>query len=106
MKTTVTKTHLILTTALVALIGFLGSGAFRAKSEAAMPVIQAGVDKSGNQTCVNKSQVYLFSKDVPGKRILFNFHDPSARDGFSVVSKTFSSKETLEEYWEILLKEW
>lgn len=106
MKTTLTKTHFIYTTVLVVLIGFLGSAAFRGKSEAAMPVIQAGVDKSGNPICINKSQVYLFSKDIKQKRILFNFHDPSASNGFSVISKSFSSEKTLEEYWKILVKEW
>ena len=92
--------------AALALAGFFGSGAFRAKSEASLPVIQAGADENGNPICVNKSQVYLFSKDVQEKRILFNFHDPSARNGFSVISKSFSSEETLEEYWKILVKEW
>ena len=106
MKTTLTKTHFIYTTVLVVLIGFLGSAAFRGKSEAAMPVIQAGVDKSGNPICINKSQVYLFTKNDSDRRILFHFHDPGARDGFSVVKKVFASKKAMEEYWEVLVKQW
>ena len=65
-----------------------------------MPVIQAGVDKGGNPICLNKSQIYLFSEDVPGKRILFNFHDPSARNGFSVVSNQLSLAVMNGPVWE------
>ena len=106
MKTPLTKTQLILTFAALALAGFFGSGAFREKPEAALPVIKAGTDDRGNLVCVNKSQVYLLSRDASGRRILFHFHDPGARDGFSIVKKVFSSREAMDEYWEILVKQW
>ena len=106
MKTAITKTQLILTFAALVLVGFFSSGAFREKSEATLPVIKAGVDDRGNPICINKSQIYMFTKDDSDRRILFHFHDSGARDGFSIVKKVFATNKEMNEYWEVLVKQW
>jgi hypothetical protein len=79
-------------------------GAIFEKSGAKLKVIKAGVDEKGNPVCVNKSQVYLFKKDQGQNKIVFFYHD--AQDPKASVTKSFSSSESLDGYWEELLKNW
>ncbi len=79
-------------------------GAIFEKSEAKLKVIKAGVDENGYPVCVNKSQVYLFKKDQGKNKIVFFYHD--AQDPEASVTKSFSDSESLDSYWEELLKNW
>lgn len=79
-------------------------GAIFEKSEAKLRVIKAGVDESGHPVCINKSQVYLFKKDQAQNKIVFFYHD--AQDPKASVTKSFSSSESLDGYWDELLKNW
>ena len=79
-------------------------GAIFEKSEAKLRVIKAGVDESGHPVCINKSQVYLFKKDQAQNKIVFFYHD--AQVPKASVTKSFSNSESLDGYWEELLKNW
>jgi hypothetical protein len=79
-------------------------GAIFEKSEAKLRIIKAGVDENGHPVCINKSQVYLFKKDQAQNKIEFFYHD--AQDPKASVTKSFSSSESLDGYWDELLKNW
>ena len=79
-------------------------GAIFEKSGAKLKVIKAGVDDKGNPVCVNKSQVYLFKKDQGQNKIVFFYHDAQSPEAF--VTKSFSDGESLDSYWDELLKNW
>ena len=79
-------------------------GALINKSEASLSVIKAGVDDKGNPLCVTKSQVYLFKKDQATNKIIFYYHDAKSTDGS--VTKSFPDAESLDTYWEELLRKW
>mgnify|MGYP005631200329 FL=1 len=86
------------------LIGLLTMGAFFNKTEANLGVIKAGVDEKGNPVCINKTQIYLFKKNQAENKIIFFYHDAQSDDAFVV--KSFSDKESTDNYWEQLLKSW
>ncbi|MEC7802084.1 MAG: hypothetical protein VX467_02820 [Verrucomicrobiota bacterium] len=79
-------------------------GSFFNQSEAKLKVIKAGVDEKGNQVCINKSQVYLFKKNQAENKILFYFHDAQSEN--AMVAKSFPDLESLDKYWEILIRDW
>ena len=79
-------------------------GALINKSEASLSVIKAGVDEKGHPLCVNKSQVYLFKKDQAQNKIIFYYHDAQSPD--ASVTKSFPDSESLDSYWEELLRKW
>ncbi len=79
-------------------------GAIFEKSGAKLKVIKAGVDEKGNPVCVNKSQVYLFKKDQAQNKIVFFYHHAQSPEAF--VTKSFSDGESLDSYWDELLKNW
>ena len=83
--------------------GFL-TGSFLEKPETKLKVILAGVDEKGNSVCVNKSQVYLFKKLNSENRIIFHYHDALSKE--AIVSKSFPDAETLETYWDQLIRNW
>jgi hypothetical protein len=74
------------------------------KSEASLSVIKAGVDDKGHPLCVTKSQVYLFKKDQATNKIIFYYHDAKSPD--ASVTKSFPDAESLDTYWEELLRKW
>ena len=82
--------------------GFL-AGSFLEKSEAKLKIIKAGVDDKGNMVCINKAQVYLFKKVNPENKIIFHYHDALKE---AIVTKSFPNSETLEIYWDQLLRSW
>jgi hypothetical protein len=79
-------------------------GALINKSEASLSVIKAGVDDKGNPICVNKDQVYLFKKDQATNKIIFLYHDAKSSD--ASVTKSFPDAESMDSYWEELLRKW
>ena len=79
-------------------------GALINKSEASLSVIKAGVDEKGNPLCVNKSQVYLFKKDQADNKIIFYYHDAKSSD--ASITKSFPDSESLDSYWDELLRKW
>ena len=79
-------------------------GALINKSEASLSVIKAGVDDKGNPICVNKDQVYLFKKDQATNKIIFLDHDAKSSD--ASVTKSFPDAESMDSYWEELLRKW
>ena len=79
-------------------------GSFFNQSEAKLKVIKAGVDEKGNQVCINKSQVYLFKKNQAENKILFYLHDAQSEN--AMVAKSFPDLESLDKYWEILIRDW
>jgi len=79
-------------------------GAFFNQSEAKLKVIKAGVDEKGNQICINKSQVYLFKKNQAENKIIFYFHD--AESDSAMVAKSFPDLESLDKYWNVLIRDW
>jgi len=83
--------------------GFL-AGSFLEKSEAKLKIIKAGVDDKGNMVCINKAQVYLFKKINPENKIIFHYHDALSKE--AIVTKSFPNSETLEIYWDQLLRSW
>jgi len=98
------KTNKKLFGIIVLIAASLLMGSFFNQSEAKLKVIKAGVDEKGNQVCVNKSQVYLFKKNQAENKILFYFHD--AQSDSAVVAKSFPDLESLDKYWEILIRDW
>ena len=86
------------------LASVLFMGAIFEKSEAKLEVIKAGVDEAGNPVCVNTSQVYLFKKDQGQNKIVFFYHDAQIAE--ASVTKSFSDSESLDNYWDELLKNW
>jgi hypothetical protein len=89
---------------IVMLSASLLMGALINKSEASLSVIKAGVDEKGHPLCVNKSQVYLFKKDQAENKIIFYYHDAKSTD--ASVTKSFPDSESLDSYWEELLRKW
>ena len=89
---------------IVVLSASLFMGALLKKSEASLSVIKAGVDENGHPLCVNKSQVYLFKKDQAENKIIFYYHDAKSTD--ASVTKSFPDSESLDSYWEELLRKW
>tara|TARA_B100002019_G_scaffold30526_1_gene24489 strand:- start:1525 stop:1827 length:303 start_codon:yes stop_codon:yes gene_type:complete len=79
-------------------------GSFLEKSETKLNVIMAGVDEKGNTVCVNKNQVYLFKKLNGENKIIFHYHDALSKE--AIVSKAFPDAETLETYWDQLIRNW
>ena len=79
-------------------------GAFFNQSEAKLKVIKAGVDEKGNQICINKSQVYLFKKNQAENKIIFYFHD--AESDSAMVAKSFPDIESMDKYWNVLIRDW
>ena len=79
-------------------------GSFFNQSEAKLKVIKAGVDEKGNQVCINKSQVYLFKKNQAENKIVFYFHD--AQSDSAMVAKSFPDLESMDKYWDVLIKDW
>ena len=79
-------------------------GALMNKSEASLQVIKAGVDEKGNPVCVNKSQVYLFKKNQAENKIIFYYHDAKSSD--ASITKSFPDSESLDSYWDELLRKW
>ena len=79
-------------------------GSFFNQSEAKLKVIKAGVDEKGNQVCINKSQVYLFKKHQAENKIVFYFHD--AQSDSAMVAKSFPDLESLNKYWDVLIRGW
>jgi hypothetical protein len=69
--------------------GFL-AGSFLEKSEAKLKII--------------KAQVYLFKKVNPENKIIFHYHDALSKE--AIVTKSFPNSETLEIYWDQLLRSW
>ena len=95
--------NLLVPSLLIFVVGFL-MGSFLEKSETKLNVIMAGVDEKGNSVCVNKSQVFLFKKLNGENRIIFHYHDALSKE--AIVSKAFPDAETLETYWDQLVKNW
>ena len=89
---------------IIILSASLFMGALGSKSEASLNVIKAGVDENGNPLCVNKSQVYLFKKDQSKNKIIFYYHDAKSSD--ASIIKSFADSESLDGYWEELLRKW
>ena len=87
----------------LAIASFL-MGSFFNQSEAKLKVIKAGVDEKGQQVCINKSQVYLFKKNQAENKIIFYFHDAQSDD--AMVAKTFPDAESMNKYWDVLLRDW
>ena len=79
-------------------------GSFLEKPETKLKVIMAGVDEKGNSVCVNKDQVFLFKKLNGENKILFYYHDALSKE--AIVSKSFTNAESLETYWDQLIKNW
>ena len=79
-------------------------GSFFNQSEAKLKVMKAGVDEKGNQVCINKSQVYLFKKNQAENKILFYFHD--AESDSAMVAKSFPDLESMNKYWDVLIRDW
>ena len=79
-------------------------GSFLEKPETKLNVILAGVDGKGNSVCVNKSQVYLFKRLSGENKIIFHYHDALSKE--AIVSKSFQDEETLETYWDQLIRNW
>ncbi len=79
-------------------------GSFLEKAETKMGIIKAGFDEKGNQVCVNKSQVYLFKKINGENKIVFHYHDALSKE--AIVTKSFADPESLEVYWDQLLRNW
>jgi hypothetical protein len=95
--------NLLVPSLLIFVVGFF-MGSFLEKSETKLNVIMAGVDEKGNSVCVNKSQVFLFKKLNGENRIIFHYHDALSKE--AIVSKAFPDAETLETYWDQLVKNW
>jgi len=91
-------------TFMIIFISGLFMGSFLEKSETKLNVIMAGVDEKGNSVCVNKSQVFLFKKLNGENRIIFHYHDALSKE--AIVSKSFPDAETLETYWDQLVRNW
>jgi hypothetical protein len=92
---------------LISLLVFVSGilmGSFLEKSETKLNVIMAGVDEKGNSVCVNKSQVFLFKKMNGENKIIFHYHDALSKE--AIVSKSFPDAETLETYWDQLVRNW
>ena len=98
------KNNKVLLGIIVVLSASFFMGALMNKSEASLSVIKAGVDEKGHPVCVNKSQVYLFTKDQAENKIIFYYHD--ARSAEASVTKSFPDVESLDSYWEELLRKW
>ncbi|MBT7404836.1 MAG: hypothetical protein HN754_01855 [Opitutae bacterium] len=98
------KNNKVLMGIIVMLSASFFMGALINKSEASLSVIKAGVDDKGNPLCVNKSQVYLFKKEQTGNKIVFYYHDAKSAD--ASVTKSFPDSESLDSYWEELLRKW
>ena len=79
-------------------------GSFFNQSEAKLKVIKAGIDEKGQQVCINKSQVYLFKKNQAENKIIFYFHD--AQSDSAMVAKSFPDAESLDKYWDVLIRDW
>ena len=79
-------------------------GSFLEKPETKLNVIMAGVDEKGNAVCVNKGQVFLFKKLNGENKIIFHYHDALSKE--AIVSKSFPDSETLETYWDQLIRNW
>jgi hypothetical protein len=103
-KNLMVKSNKVLLGIIVMLSASLFMGALINKSEASLSVIKAGVDDKGNPLCVNKSQVYLFKKDQASNKIIFYYHDAKSTD--ASVTKSFPDSESLDTYWEELLRKW
>ena len=97
------KKSLCLGAVILLAAGFL-AGSFLEKSEAKLKIIKAGVDDKGNMVCINKAQVYLFKKVNPQNKIIFHYHDALSKE--AIVTKSFPNSETLEIYWDQLLRSW
>ena len=98
------KNNKVLLGVIVMLSASFFMGALMNKSEASLSVIKAGVDEKGHPVCVNKSQVYLFKKDQAENKIIFYYHD--AKSPEASVTKSFPDEESLDSYWEELLRKW
>jgi len=94
----------LLLTFLIIFVSGVFMGSFLEKSETKLKVIMAGVDEKGNSVCVNKSQVFLFKKLNGENKIIFHYHDALSRE--AIVSKAFPDSETLETYWDQLVRNW
>ncbi|HAW97388.1 MAG TPA: hypothetical protein DCX67_02535 [Opitutae bacterium] len=103
-KIEMNKTKRLVVGVFFVLAASLFMGAIFEKSEAKLKVIKAGVDENGYPVCVNKSQVYLFKKDQGKNKIVFFYHDAQSPE--ASVTKSFSDSESLDSYWEDLLKNW
>ena len=98
------KNNKVLLGIIVVLSASFFMGALMNKSEASLSVIKAGVDEKGHPVFVNKSQVYLFKKDQAENKIIFYYHD--AKSSEASVTKSFPDEESLDSYWEELLRKW
>ncbi len=98
------KKYKLLLGVMVMLSTSLFMGALINKSEAGLSVIKAGVDEKGNPLCVNKSQVYLFKKEQTENKIIFYYHDAMSSD--ASITKSFPDSDSLDSYWEELLRKW
>lgn len=94
----------LICTFLVIFISGMFTGSFLEKPETKLKVIMAGVDEKGNSVCVNKNQVFLFKKLNGENRIIFHYHDALSKE--AIVSKSFPDAETLETYWDQLVRNW
>jgi len=88
----------------ILVLAFFLTGSLFQRSETELSVIKAGIDQDGNPVCINKSQVYLFKKILSQNKIVFLYHDPV--DEKATITKSFTDRETLDRYWELLVKEW
>ena len=88
----------------ILMLAFFLMGSLFQRSETELAVIKAGMDQDGNPVCINKSQVFLFKKILSQNKIVFFYHDPV--DEKATITKSFSDRETLDRYWELLVKEW
>ena len=98
------KNNKVLLGIIVVLSASFFMGALMNKSEASLSVIKAGVDEKGHPVCVNKSQVYLFKKDQAENKIIFYYH--AAQSPEASVTKSLPDDESLDSYWEELLRKW
>jgi len=94
----------LLLTFLIIFVSGVFMGSFLEKSETKLKVIMAGADEKGNSDCVNKSQVFLFKKLNGENKIIFHYHDALSKE--AIVSKAFPDSETLETYWDQLVRNW
>ena len=90
--------------AAVLLLSGVFMGSFLQKAETKLKVIKAGLDEKGNLVCVNKSQIFLFKKINGENKIVFHYHDALSKE--AIVSKSFPDAETLETYWDQLVRNW